>query len=205
MKAYKIRNSNGQKLTTAQLEELSQRLQRQLKRNHFITHCSPIGQSGVKIGLNGKCFTIDVKALGYNGRFLQSWQRKIDGVDYKLTNLPTWEERVMFNDIVNDVFDAMKISAAIKSGVFVVRDYVKGRRSESDWQRDALKPGLVQVDTDSIVKMTDEDLTAMKNARRMHRSELARVRRAEERAQQEANAEHAQESAYLKRNNMEGI
>jgi hypothetical protein len=179
MKAYKIRNAKGAKLTETQLEELATRLQRALAKRGFITGCERIGLSGVKIGLGGKCFTIDTDRHGYNGRWLPAWQQVIPGVDYKRTNLPTWCERVQFNEVVNDVFDAFKLSATIKSGLYTVRDGTKAR-TEDDWYDDAAnqKQGHYSVDaSDTIVKLTDDELQAMQNARKAYRREQARERR----------------------------
>jgi hypothetical protein len=45
---------------------------------------------------------------------------------------PRWEQRVQFNNIVNDVFDYFNIQAKIVSGAFLVRD-IDGSKNENDW------------------------------------------------------------------------
>ncbi len=56
---------------------------------------------------------------------------------YRRGKKPTWNHYVELNDAVNDVLDALKISASIRSMEFVVRDRKTGRINSWD------KPGWV--------------------------------------------------------------
>lgn len=127
MKATKMRLKGRKTLTAAQMQRLITSLKRELKRAGFITEVFTINRSSLQIGLRGKSFTVDTSIHGYNaimGIHVNSKK------GYKRTTIPVWNQRVTFNHIVNDCFDALKVDAAIRSGIFTVRDCVTGRIHE---------------------------------------------------------------------------
>ena len=97
----------------------------------FITKASQLTGSAIKIGLHMSSFRVDTAKLGHNARI----GRYIDSPKgYKRTDVPTWDQRVEFNNIVNRAFNQYGLVANIKSGCFTVRDKVKGAHNETDWE-----------------------------------------------------------------------
>lgn len=122
-----------------QLNELCETIVYKALRAGFLTEAHTLTGTSIKIGLHMCSFRIDVNKLGHNarlGKFIDSPK------GYKRTNAPTWDQRVEFNDLVNDVFDNANLSARIMSGSFQVRNKCTGRRDEQDWISEALDMGL---------------------------------------------------------------
>lgn len=113
------------------LENLCQTIILRAAAKGFNTEAHTLNGSAIKIGLHMASFRINTAMLGYNGR-ISRFVSSPKG--YKRTNVPTWEQRVEFNDLVNDVFDKYGLLANIKSGCFTVRDKKKGRHNEYDWE-----------------------------------------------------------------------
>lgn len=123
--------SMGLKPTERILDELCQAILAATGKAGYITDAHRLTGSAIKIGLHMSSFRVDTAKLGHNarvGRFVKSPK------GYKRTDVPTWDQRVEFNDIVNDVFDRYGLVALIKSGSFTVRDKREGRKDEGDWQ-----------------------------------------------------------------------
>lgn len=128
MKVTKIK-SNGKKVSLSELETLCQYIVFKASAAGFITESSVVNSQSIKIGLHMRTFKIDVNQLGYNAQYNPYRQTKLG---YVRTCTPTWEQRVEFNNIVNEAFDRFKLTANIKSGDYTIR---KGFYSytEDDW------------------------------------------------------------------------
>ena len=132
MRVTNIRNKFGNKLTELQMQHLLTKLAGKIRQAGFITEVERINASSIRIGLHMKSFTVDVARLGYNAR-VHGWSAKRSTKGYVRTNIPTWEQREVFNHIVNDVFDSLKYSARITSGEYLIRDKSSGRVNE--WEK----------------------------------------------------------------------
>lgn len=100
-------------------------------RAGFITDAEPIGKYSIKIGMHSRCFRVNTTMIGHNarvGRYISSPK------GYKRTDVPTWDQRVEFNDIVNNCFDRAGLAGRIMSGTFKVRTKDQGRCDEDDWK-----------------------------------------------------------------------
>lgn len=125
MKLTKIRNQDGSKLHGSDMAALAQHIQHAIERMGFISSVR-VENGGINISNHGNSFVIDVNKLGYNAR-VNDYTIKACKAGYKRTNTPTWTQREEFNHAVNNVLDAGKYRANIKSGDFIVRSYDAGR------------------------------------------------------------------------------
>jgi hypothetical protein len=125
MNATRIRTRSGEIPSTDLLLKLEKRLNAAFKRSGFETQVTLKTRSALKIGLHMCSFRIDPEKLGYNADRGFCGSRCSAG--FKRTRTPTWEQRESFNHLVNDAFDALKLSARIKSGPFLVRSALMGR------------------------------------------------------------------------------
>jgi hypothetical protein len=130
MRATNIRNKDGSKLTESELETLCQVIVSQAAKAGFITGSSVLSGGAIKIGLHMSSFRVDTAKLGHNAR-INDYLKSLKG--YKRTNVPTWDQRVEFNDLVNAIFNRWKLTARIVSGKFEVRSKADGARTESNW------------------------------------------------------------------------
>jgi hypothetical protein len=134
MKATSIRynsKNGGGKLTARMLEELCNAILFQTNKAGFITGANVENGSSISIGLHMSSFRVNTEKLGHNAR-LGDYIDSPKG--YKRTDVPTWDQRVEFNNIVNKCFDKFHLDANIKSGPFTVRDKIKGANDEQDWE-----------------------------------------------------------------------
>lgn len=125
MKITKIRTKQNEKPSMDVLNSVKTDLNLAFKKAGFITDVYIINNVSMKIGLHMRSFSLD---LTKHDRNLQCNPH----LNPKLTNLPTWDQRVIFNNLINKVFNKYKLSANIKSGPFTIR---KGFESmnENDW------------------------------------------------------------------------
>lgn len=132
MRATAIRyKKDGKVISDSHMVALIQEVMRRTTRAGFRTDVKWLNSTSIKIGLHKSSFRIDTDKLGYNariGRFVYSPK------GYKRTDTPTWDQRVEFNNIVNDVFDRLRLTAGIKSGCFIIRERDFGRKSERHWE-----------------------------------------------------------------------
>ena len=131
MRVTGIRDKNGKKLEPWELDIICQRLTRHLEEIGFITEAEPVNGTSIHIGLRMRSFKINTAHLGYNGRF-GAYVKSVKG--YKRTDVPTWDQRVSFNNLVNKVFDRAKLTAKIVSGQFLIRDKERGAYNEWHWK-----------------------------------------------------------------------
>lgn len=113
------------------LMRIVSKLEQRFKQAGFETCVEQVSSTSIHIGLNMRTFTIDVAKLGYNADRGQ-WAGSRCKAGYKRTRTPTWDQRVQFNDIVNEVLNQYSVVCSVRSGEYVVR--TRGRAySESDW------------------------------------------------------------------------
>lgn len=129
MKITRLKDNQGKKLSEEMIDKLSAQLQLRLAQAGYITDVC----IDDKIGLHMKQFIIDTDILPKNIRE-NSFNNTLTGWTY--TNIPTWEQRVEFNNIINEFFDANNLTARIISGVFLVRCQIEGPKNESNWYID---------------------------------------------------------------------
>jgi len=130
-------------------------------------------------------FRVDTDRLGYNARLPRdSWHgfggqgNTIRG--YARTDVPTWEQRVEFNNLTNGVLDALNVSATIRSGPFTVRSARDG--AVTSWDRYAYPAAM------DIVPLTAEMIAEGDEAMRAHRRAQRAARKAAQTAVQHAPA-----------------
>jgi hypothetical protein len=127
---YNEKNGSG-KPTERFLDDICEMIVGMTNSRGFITEAQRLTGTALKIGLHMRSFRIDVNKVGHNARI----SRYVDSPKgYKRTDVPTWDQRVEFNNIVNKIFDKFGLEANIKSGCFTIRDKVKGAHTESDWE-----------------------------------------------------------------------
>lgn len=129
MKATNIKK-NGKKLSAIEMQDLVNAIAKKLYDSCFITRVEVVNSSQIKIGLYMKSFVIDTERLPKNARVNNCTLNLRSG--YKLTNSPTWDQRVEFNDIVNEVFDSFELDAKITAWHFTIRDF-EGAKNEDLW------------------------------------------------------------------------
>lgn len=116
--------------TERYLEDVCELIVAACERKGFKTDAHRLTGSAIKIGLHMSSFRVITSKLGHNARI----GRYVDSPKgYKRTDVPTWDQRVEFNNIVNKLFDKFGLVANIKSGCFTVRDKKKGAHTEDDW------------------------------------------------------------------------
>jgi hypothetical protein len=135
----------------------------------FITGARVVSKGGISIGIHSRQFRINTAKLGYNARLCGDSPK-----GYKRVDVPTWDQRVEFNGIVNKVFDRFKLSASIISGNYTVRSTESGafyrwpeggdRGNVSGWSGDA-----------------SSSITTEKEARDVHNSDKLEKEYAEKR------------------------
>lgn len=129
MKITSMRAAHGMHLSCGKFASLMNSIECMMNKAGFLTEVSQLTKSSIKVGMRMKCFTIDTNKHGYNARFGTYVQTK---TGYRRTNIPTWKQRVAFNNILNDILDNFGVSCNIKSGMFTIRDK-NGRKNEQYW------------------------------------------------------------------------
>lgn len=125
MKITKMRNKKNEVPSSDVILAVEKELKAQFIRAGFITNVNTETRTCIKIGLHMKSFSLD---LSKHDRNLYKSQ-----CGDKLTNLPTWDQRVVFNNIVNNVLNKFKLSGNVKSGPYTIRQGFTAM-TEYDWQ-----------------------------------------------------------------------
>lgn len=133
MKATSIRNNKNEVISTELALKIERELSSRFEKKGFITKVEVLTRTTIKIGLHMCSFRIDTHKLGSNARVGSNYANTKKG--YVRTSVPTWQQRVEFNNIINNVFDKYKLNASIKSGPFTVRDKKLGRYTEVNWSQ----------------------------------------------------------------------
>ena len=123
MKITKIRH-NGTFPSHMLLVKLEAALAEAFSCAGFVTDVSIVNQTCIKTGLHMCSFKLDTN----------KHMRNLRNTPYRvsLTNIPTWDQRVEFNDIVNAILTKYNVSANVKSGPFTIRAGFNVF-TESDW------------------------------------------------------------------------
>jgi len=172
---------NGKKPALFQLESIMSDLRAEFIKQGFETEVNAKNSTAIKIGGGGKCFTVNVEQLGHNasvgfsnhaGYFLDNTGIK----GYKRTSIPTWAQRVEFNNIINKILDAYEVTANIKSGPYTIRHKDFGGYSEGDWY-DQTPYESYSYAIDRIVELTPEMISEGKEKLKEHRAEQKRLKK----------------------------
>lgn len=166
MKVTKMRVNNEIPSTDLVLKvELA--LNKAFKKAGFITDVIVLTRTSMKIGLWMRTFNLDTTKHDRNLQ-VNPWQSK-------LTKLPNWNQRVEFNNIVNEVFNKFKVSANIKSGPFTIRKDMECM-TEYEWY-DQIPHWIHQNQTKGYyIKAVDEQ--QFLEQRRLTKNAAAREKRA---------------------------
>lgn len=125
MKITQIR-FNGKLPSPQLLRDIVLMLELKIGQADFITNVGIVSRSGIKLGLRSKSFLIDTTKMPHN---IQYSAFRSTG---KRTSLPTWDQRVEYNDLVNAVLTELGVSAMVTSGPYLIRDGMHAY-TENDW------------------------------------------------------------------------
>lgn len=123
MKLTRIKKQ-GQALTEGEMMGLIQTIKTAIKTEGFISEVNEVNSRSLKIGLRMRSFNVDTTI---HGRNLQKRP-----YNCKLTNLPTWEQRVVYNNVINKALDMHNIDCKVVSGPYIIRDGTESM-TEADW------------------------------------------------------------------------
>jgi len=169
MKITKIRTKKNEIPSTNIILQFERELRQQFKTAGFITNVNAETRTGIKIGLRMRSFSLDLTKHSRN--------LYISPYGDKLTNLPTWDQRVVFNNIVNKVMNKYKLSGNVKSGPYTIRQGFTVM-DEYDWQDQ--KPDYVYANEmrghGPIVSVNEKEYL---EERRIDRNLAAKVKREE--------------------------
>lgn len=126
MKLTKLRNKDGEKFSWEELESISRDLQNSIGAAGYESEACQVNSTCIKIGLHKRSFSVVLARHGYNT------QHGMGGAKRR-TNLPSWDQRVDFNNIINSVLDDHQASCNIKSGEYIIRQGTKSFTGE-DWE-----------------------------------------------------------------------
>lgn len=171
MRATKLRHDDGAKLTKKMADEYAVLLEGELKAAGFITDVSAPTHTTLHLNYSSHaCFVIDTDLLGYNYR--EDDHHSLVG--WKRTAVPTWDQRVEFNDLLNLFLDRHKLKCNIKSGPYTVRTYENGGRTEWHWQHE--KP-FWQIQNEQRFGTIEKLTPSMEEEAKEKRREIYRERR----------------------------
>ena len=147
MKVTAIR-IDGKKPTEKQLQDIIKALQKAFEKKGYKTYIDKLNSVALKIANSAGTFSIDTEKLGRTFRRDRNpWSNEIRFRSGR--GVPTWDQRVDFNNTLNQVLDSLGVSATVgASGGFKIR---KGTHSftEDDWNDLArCKPWLQQINDD---------------------------------------------------------
>jgi len=140
MKLTNIRCAvTGKKLNKVEMTMVADALENRLAMYGFITESYVVNSSRIDLKTQGKSFTVNTKKLGYNANIghyngYGNYYSPSTKSGYRRTNIPTWDQRVEYNNLVNSLLDTFKVSCNIKSGYFVVRQGADSF-TETDWAK----------------------------------------------------------------------
>lgn len=172
MKITSIR-IKGQKPTGVQLVDIMYDLKKRFQRAGFITGIEVKNTTSLKVGQHMRSFSLDIT----------KHDRNLQCSPYanKLTNLPTWDQRVEFNNIINSVLNKYKVSANISSGPYTIR---KGlvNFGESDWHNQT--PEYIRHNHARGYCIESVDEVQYLDEKRLQNNAKAKQRRLDKKAQQ---------------------
>lgn len=172
MRATKIRSiETGKKISKSELQTLCEYIFSKAQCMGFLTSTEVLNGSSIKIGIHMGTFRIDTDMLGHNARI----SRFCDSPKgYKRTNVPTWDQRVEFNNLVNKAFDTYGLKANIISGNYTVRTFDGG--GETSWPSGGDRGGYgydadIETERDARERLDSDRLEAE------HKAKTAETRR----------------------------
>ena len=115
---------NGKKLDADVLEHFAKRIVINLREKGFITGYEIVNSQSFKLSCTGMSFKIDVDKLGYNTRFTP------DKISRTCT--PSWNQRVEYNNTINEVLDLYHITCNVKNTFFKIREG-EYKYNEAEW------------------------------------------------------------------------
>jgi len=101
----------------------------------FLVEAHGVNSQAIKTGYNKKSFEIDITRLPYN------YSHRLYGKPRRVRT-PSWDQRVEFNNILNELLNGLKVTCNIKSAhytirqgntIFVEKDWENQRQ---DWERE---------------------------------------------------------------------
>lgn len=205
MKISKLRHAkSGEKVSLGDRASICKQLEREFDKTGFVTS---VADDLTSIGLHMKCFTVDVYKLGYNARVnngvngMGQILNYMGPVGFKRTSLPTWGQRVEFNQIIQRVLKKNKVTATVKSGPFVIckdgHNYTEG-----DWLNEAESTVYGHNQMSIIQPLTKEMMVQAEEVRK----QIARERRQRAKLTKEReNLEHNRVKLTLVRNKLENM
>lgn len=132
------RQGTGERLSHHDLVALCVSLDRALMERGFVSSATVRNGTCLHISYHRKSFVVDTARVGYN--WIRATHTKSG---WKRTAIPTWEQRIRYNQTVNDVLDQWSIQSEVKSGtkrtpggVFLIRTVIGGAKSPASWGRD---------------------------------------------------------------------
>ena len=166
MKFTKIKSIKDKTINTS---ALANELVAILAKKGFVTGVDLVTGTSFKLGMHGCSFIINTEKLGHNLRKASS--KSVTG--YKRTNIPTWDQRVAYNLIVQKFFDKHNLTAKIVSGKFVIRDGYENM-TEHEWRQVMYSNNY----EDRVEAMTKDYEQEEKDARKERARKLAEEKRA---------------------------
>lgn len=148
MRVTNIRNAKDSVLASNELRALASQLRIALIRAGFLTDVEVVTSSGLNISNGQTAFRVDTALLGWNAKVGYYdgagtvLERRATSEGFQKTSLPTWDQRVAFCRLVNDVLDSHRVTASVLgSGAFVVRTPTTGAVRDLVW--DPSRAGIV--------------------------------------------------------------
>jgi len=170
----------GKKPTQDQMNGIIKHLQDAFNEKGYITEVTQNNGTSIKISQGGRCFSVDTAQLGYNAQVptynrygFQVGRTAIAG--YVRTNLPTWDQRVHFNNIINGALDVENVSCNIKSGPFTIREGLESM-TECDWEDQIPSYASYDYVVNRIVTLDDDMIQDGKERLKEHRKEQKRLK-----------------------------
>lgn len=126
MKLTKIR-FKGMKPRQKQLQHLIREIQLQMKRLGFEVFGEILNSTSIKLSSNKCQFRVIPEIIGHNTRYSPHSLSK-------RTRIPSWDQRVDFNNKLNEILNRENVTAKAMSGPFIIRDGSEAY-TERDWHR----------------------------------------------------------------------
>lgn len=117
---------NDKTPTRTEMQDIMLILTHEISKANFITEINQTTKYAIKLGQHMRSFSINTDYLPHN---VQYNPHRPNG---RLTSLPTWDQRVVYNNLVNAVLDSLNVSAMVTSGPFLIREGMN-KMTERDW------------------------------------------------------------------------
>lgn len=192
MRATAIRYKSTKEIPVSTvLENLCEYIVHKASAAGFITESQVLTKTSIKVGMHMSSFRVNTAMLGHNARLgiaAYGYNGCKSPKGYKRTNVPTWDQRVEFNNIVNDAFDKYKLTARIVSGNYTVRtkegrinSWYEGGDRGNGWSGDASVEIISELearerlDSDRLEKEHAEKTKVTRLAKAKQRREVVKL------------------------------